>query len=114
MVHCFGKSAITSRSPVGLEEIRQQTLLDGGIPTQRLLVQDDQEAVELHQELVQHWKHRQTRGAQIYRGIKIPLNFITLFLARKYLEALRQWLKTRTVKVPIIKKSKSHEGKQSL
>lgn len=46
---------------VGLEKIREQALLDGGIPTQGLLVQDEQEAVELHQELVQHWKHRQRK-----------------------------------------------------
>lgn len=46
---------------VGLEQIREQALLDGGIPTQGLLVQDEQEAVELHQELVQHWKRRQRK-----------------------------------------------------
>lgn len=58
---------------VGLQEIGEQALLDGGVPTQGLLVQDDQEAVELHQELVQHWKHRQTRRPQRYSKTKIPL-----------------------------------------
>lgn len=38
---------------VGLEEIGEQALLDGGVPTQVFLVQNEQEAVELHQELVQ-------------------------------------------------------------
>lgn len=50
---------------VRLEEIREQALLDGGIPTQGLLVQDEQEAVELHQELVQHWKHRQRKRVSV-------------------------------------------------
>lgn len=50
-----------------MEEIGDQALLDGGVPTQSLLVQDEQEAVELHQELVQHWKHRQTRES--LRGV---------------------------------------------
>lgn len=54
---------------VGLEEVGEQALLDGGVPTQGLLVQDEQEAVELHEELVQHWKHRQTRGSQRYGKI---------------------------------------------
>lgn len=58
---------------VGLEEVGEQALLDGGIPTQGLLVQDEQEAVELHEELVQHWRHRQTRGSQRDGKIKIPL-----------------------------------------
>lgn len=52
LVHTVGGS-------VGLEEIREQAFLDGGVPAQGLLVQDEQEAVELHQELVQHWRHRQ-------------------------------------------------------
>ena len=58
---------------VGLEEIGEQALLNGGVPAQGLLVQDEQEAVELHQELVQHCKHRQTRGFQMNNKIKIPL-----------------------------------------
>lgn len=45
-----------------MEEISQQALLDGGVPTQCFLVQDEQEAVELHQELVQHWKHTDRQG----------------------------------------------------
>lgn len=43
---------------IGQQEIRQQAFLDGGMPTQGLLVQDEQEAMELHQELVQHCRHR--------------------------------------------------------
>lgn len=63
---------------VGLEEIGEQALLDGGVTTQGLLVQDEQEAVELHQELVQHWKHNKHRQEGL-RGIadkkkkKIPV-----------------------------------------
>lgn len=37
-----------------MEEVGEQAFLDRGIPAQGLLVQDEQEAVELHQELVQH------------------------------------------------------------
>lgn len=52
----MGVFPLTTRRLVGLEEIRQQALLDGGVPAQGLLVKDEQEAVELHQELIQHWK----------------------------------------------------------
>lgn len=45
-----------------MEQVRQQAFLDGGIPTQGLVVQDEQEAVELHQELVQHCKKAQTNA----------------------------------------------------
>lgn len=38
-----------------MEQVRQQAFLDGGVSTQGLVIQDDHEAVELHQELVQHW-----------------------------------------------------------
>ncbi len=62
-IHTIGGS-------VGLEEIGQQAFLDCGLPTQRLLVQDEQEAVELHQELVQHCKHRQTKRSQRCRKQK--------------------------------------------
>lgn len=55
---CFSLSHTVGGS-VGLEEIREQAFLDSGVPAQGLLVQDEQEAVELHQELVQHWRHRQ-------------------------------------------------------
>lgn len=47
---------LTTWGSVGLQKIRQQSLLDCGIPAQSLPVQDEQEAVKLHQELVQHWK----------------------------------------------------------
>lgn len=77
-------SSHTIRGSVGLEEIGQQALLDGGVPAQRLLVQDEQEAMELHQELVQHWKHRHTRESQRYITIKIPLCQM-LLLVLKYL-----------------------------
>lgn len=57
----FKKILHTIGGPVGLQEIRQPAFLDGGIPTQGLLVQGEQEAVELHQELVQHCRYRQRR-----------------------------------------------------
>lgn len=67
-------SFLTAGRLVGLEEVGQQALLDGGVPAQVLLVQDEQEAVELHHELIQHFKPRKTRGTQIYSKIK-PLFF---------------------------------------
>jgi len=50
---------------VGPEEIREQALLDGGGPTQGLLIQDEQEAVELHQELVQHCKQTDEKVSEV-------------------------------------------------
>lgn len=75
---------------VGLEEIGEQALLDGGVPTQGLFVQDEQEAVELHQELVQHWKHRQKRGSQRNSKIKIPL-YLSI-KSCKSMKVFKQWL----------------------
>lgn len=51
-----------------MEQVRQQAFLDGGIPTQGLAVQGEQEAVELHQKLVQHWKTAQTKEGQQWRN----------------------------------------------
>lgn len=47
---------------VGLEEIRQQAFLGGCTSSQCFPVQNEQETVKLHQDLVQHWKHRQTES----------------------------------------------------
>lgn len=55
-----------------MEQVRQQAFLDGGIPTQGLIVQDEQEAVELHQELVQHCKKAQNKGCQRWKNCFNP------------------------------------------
>lgn len=47
-------ASFTIGSSVRVEQVRQQAFLDGGAPTQGLVLQDEQKAVELHQELVQH------------------------------------------------------------
>ena len=52
---------LTVGGRVGVEDVGEQALLDGGVPAQCLLVQDEQEAVELLEELVQHWKHKTDR-----------------------------------------------------
>lgn len=57
---------------VRVEQVRQQAFLDGGIPTQGLVVQDKQEAVELHQELVQHCKKPQTKWCQRWKNYFNP------------------------------------------
>lgn len=59
LVLLFSFNALhTIGGSVGQQEIRQQAFLDGGMRTQGLLVQDEQEAMELHQELVQHCRHK--------------------------------------------------------
>lgn len=57
-------ASFTIGGSVRVEQVREQAFLDGGIPAQGLVVQDEQEAVELHQELVQHWKKAQTKEGQ--------------------------------------------------
>lgn len=57
---------------VRVEQVRQQALLDGGIPTQGLIVQDEQETVELHQELVQHCKKAQSKWCQWWKNYFNP------------------------------------------
>ncbi|KAJ3608510.1 hypothetical protein NHX12_025557 [Muraenolepis orangiensis] len=49
-----GCSQPTVGAPVGQQEVCEQALLDRGVPTQVLLVQNHQESVELCQDLVQH------------------------------------------------------------
>lgn len=56
-----GARGRTIGGSIGQQEIRQQAFLDGGITTQGLLVQDEQEAMELHQELVQHCREKERR-----------------------------------------------------
>lgn len=46
---------------VGLEQVREQSLVDGGVPAQGLFVEDEQEVVELHEELVQHCEDAQNK-----------------------------------------------------
>lgn len=57
---------------VRVEQVSQQAFLDGGIPTQGLVVQDEQEAVELHQELVQHCKTAQSKWCQLWENYFNP------------------------------------------
>ena len=52
------RSPHTVGAPVGQQQVGEQALLDCGLPTQVLLVQGQKEAVELHQDLVQHWRGR--------------------------------------------------------
>lgn len=65
-------ASFTIGGSVRVEQVRQQALLDGGVPAQGLVVQDEQEAVELHQKLVQHWKKAQTKEGQQWRNYFNP------------------------------------------
>lgn len=65
-------ASFTIGGSVRVEQVRQQAFLDGGVPTQGLVVQDEQKAVELHQELVQHWKKAQSKEGQRWRNYFNP------------------------------------------
>lgn len=64
--------SFTNWGSVRLEQVSQLAFLDGGIPTQGLVVQDEQEAVELHQELVQHCKRAQIKRCQLWKNYFNP------------------------------------------
>lgn len=75
---------------VRVEQVSQQAFLDGGIPTQGLLVQDEQEAVELHQELVQHCKTAQSKCCQLWENCFNPEWLLWDFTL--WLVILKHWL----------------------
>lgn len=83
-------SFFTIGGSVRVEQVSQQAFLDGGIPTQGLVVQDEQEAVELHQELVQHCKTAQSKCCQLWENYFNPEWLLWDFTL--WLVILKHWL----------------------
>lgn len=83
-------ACFTIGGSVRVEQVRQQAFLDGGIPAQGLVVQDEQEAVELHQDLVQHWKKAQTKEGQQWSNYFNPQRLWWDFTLRHVI--LKHWL----------------------